>query len=85
MAAVKQNACLIEYIKNPSEAVQIEAIDSWGYSIEYIKNPLEELQIEAVRNLYYQWNNDNFVEKYINSAKAKELYSKLKKSHSIIT
>ncbi|CAI3959032.1 unnamed protein product, partial [Commensalibacter papalotli (ex Botero et al. 2024)] len=41
----------IQYIHNPSEAVQLEAVKNDGYSIQYIHNPSEAVQIEAVKKI----------------------------------
>ncbi|CAI3959049.1 unnamed protein product, partial [Commensalibacter papalotli (ex Botero et al. 2024)] len=41
----------IQYIPNPSEAVQLEAVKNDGYSIQYIHNPSEAVQIEAVKKI----------------------------------
>jgi len=53
LEAVKQNGFTIftiQYIKNPSVNVQLEAVRNHGYAIQFIKNPSERVQIEAVRN-----------------------------------
>lgn len=83
---IKKDYWLIKYINNPTEAVQLASIKILGYIIEVIKNPTEVTQIEAVKNLdYYDDIEDIFVNKYIKSDKAKELYYKLKKMKVIIT
>ncbi|CAI3959092.1 unnamed protein product, partial [Commensalibacter papalotli (ex Botero et al. 2024)] len=41
LEAVKKNGYSIQYIHNPSEAVQLEAVKNDGYSIQYIPNPSE--------------------------------------------
>jgi hypothetical protein len=52
---VKEWAWNIEYISNPSEKVQLAAVNQKedGYVIKYIKNPSEKVQLIAVKNLYY--------------------------------
>ena len=37
------------YIKNPSEELQLEAVKRNGYAIEFIDNPSEAVQLEAVK------------------------------------
>jgi len=39
-----------EFIKNPSEAVQLYAVNKFGESIEYFPNPSECVQIAAVKD-----------------------------------
>ena len=46
LEAVKENGWVIQYINNPSEAVQLEAVKENGYTIVYINNPSEAV-IEA--------------------------------------
>ncbi|CAI3959076.1 unnamed protein product, partial [Commensalibacter papalotli (ex Botero et al. 2024)] len=41
LEAVKNDGYSIQYIHNPSEAVQLEAVKNDGYSIQYIHNPSE--------------------------------------------
>jgi len=38
----------IQYVKNPSEAVQLAAVNQYWYAIRYIKNPSEAVQLAAV-------------------------------------
>ena len=40
----------IDYIKDPSEEVQLAAVKNWGPSIQFIKDPSEEMKLEAVKN-----------------------------------
>ena len=47
--AVKEDGNSIEYIQNPSEALQLEAVKQNGYFIQYIHNPSEAVQLEAVK------------------------------------
>jgi hypothetical protein len=47
---VTYNGCAIQFIKDPSEAVQIAAVKNNKYSIGYIKDPSEAVKLEAVRN-----------------------------------
>ena len=49
MAAVKQDSSAIQYITNPSEAVQLAAVKQNGSAIEYIANPSEAVQQAAVK------------------------------------
>ena len=39
----------IQYIKNPSEAVQLAAVNKYGDSIQCIKNPSEAVKLAAVK------------------------------------
>ena len=49
---VTEDGFAIQFIKNPSEEVQIAAVTKYGYAIEYIKNPtLIVRQIVAVGKL----------------------------------
>ena len=43
-----ENVSAIKYIKNPSEAVQMAAVNQNGHTIQYIKNPTEAVQMTAV-------------------------------------
>jgi hypothetical protein len=43
-----ENVSAIKYIKNPSEAVQMAAVNQNGHTIQYIKNPTEAVQMAAV-------------------------------------
>jgi hypothetical protein len=48
--AVKKTPGSIQYIKNPTERVQLEAVKhSGGYLIQYIHNPSEEVQLLSVK------------------------------------
>ena len=49
MAAVKQGSRAIQYIANPSEAVQLAAVKQDGWAIQYIKNPSEAVQQAAIK------------------------------------
>ena len=44
-----ENCDVIDFIDNPSEAVQLEAVKKSGYAIYSIKNPSEKVQLEAVK------------------------------------
>ncbi len=44
-----QDGYSIQFIKVPSEKVQLEAVKQHGWSIKYIKNPSIEVQFEAVK------------------------------------
>lgn len=48
MKKVKENPEYISEIENPSEAVQLAAVQQDGYVIKYIKNPSEAVQLAAV-------------------------------------
>ena len=39
---------LIQFIDNPSETVQLAAVEEYPFSIKYIKNPSERVQLAAV-------------------------------------
>ena len=49
MAAVNQDGSEIQYITNPSEAVQQAAVKHDGWAIQYIANPSEAVQQAAVK------------------------------------
>ena len=43
----------IQYIKNPSEQIQLEAVKKNGFAIHYIKNPSKQVIITALfQNIY---------------------------------
>ena len=50
---VEHNGCDIQFIRNPSEQVQLAAVRQWGYAIEFIKNPTINIQLEAVKENGY--------------------------------
>ena len=39
----------IQYIQNPSEYVNLQAVKENGYAVQYIKNPSEETKLAAVQ------------------------------------
>lgn len=93
ISMVQHKPSNIKYIKDPSEAVQLAAIEcSWGDVIRYIKNPTEEMQLIALdgtREVHYQNNKDAkyFISEiygYIKNPteKAKQLYKTLIKERS---
>jgi hypothetical protein len=47
-------------VKNPSEAVQLAAVQQDGEAIQYIENPSEEIQLAAVQQnvLAIQWTEN---------------------------
>ena len=49
LKAVRKYGYLIQFIKNPSEAVCLAALNQNGYSIHYIENPSEEVCLAAVK------------------------------------
>ena len=49
LAAVRQAGVAIEYIKNPTPAIQLAAVRQAGVAIYYIKNPTPEMQLVAVK------------------------------------
>lgn len=90
LAAIKDPYSIyMYYIKNPSEEVKLAVVKQDGYTIRYIINPSETVQIKAVKNLYYDHYdndyNDYFINIYIKSEKALELYDKLKSVNKIVT
>ena len=46
---IKKYPFYIQFIKNPSEKVQLTAVKQNGSTIYYIKNPSEKVQLEAVK------------------------------------
>jgi hypothetical protein len=80
-----ENYTTIPYINNPIEEIQLMVIKKNPTNIRNIKNPSELTQMEAVNNFkYYDTVSDAFVEYYIKSPNAKNLYEKLKAVHKII-
>jgi hypothetical protein len=77
-------------IKNPSERVLKEAIRKNIAYITAIDDPSEELQLEVIRNIKYKFDKYNqevhyqWIEYWIKSPKALELYKRLKKVRQII-
>jgi len=53
LKAVKENGWSVQFIKNPSEEMQLLAVKQYAYSIRYIKNPSEELQKLAIKQSKY--------------------------------
>lgn len=49
LSQVKQDGLTLQYVKNPSPNIQLEAVKQNGYAIQYIHNPSETLQLEAVK------------------------------------
>ena len=48
--AVQNNGYTIRYINNPSEAVQLAAVEQWGGAIQHIKNPSDRVIARAKGN-----------------------------------
>ena len=48
---VEYDPSYIQFIKNPSEKVQLTAVKQNGYSIRYINNPSEKVQLAAVNKI----------------------------------
>src|SRR5690554_356835 len=48
---VKQDCTIIKFIKEPSEEIQLAAVNQNGFAIQYITDPSEEVQLEAVTNV----------------------------------
>ena len=68
ISMVQHKPSNIKYIKDPSEAVQLAAIEcSWGDVIRYIKNPSEKAQLAAVEK------NDWFIKYPKNPSEAVKL------------
>jgi hypothetical protein len=89
LIAVRKYGDTIKYMKNPSEKVQLEAIKEYSFSIMFIGNPSENAQIETVNSISLKGyikdsDNNNFINTYIKSPKALELYNKLKNTRKII-
>ena len=53
MVAISDKPILITKIKNPSEKVQLAAVQQNGHAIKYIENPTEQVQIAAVTHYGY--------------------------------
>ena len=49
LTAISNNPMLISKIKNPSEQVQLAAIQTYANAIKYIKTPTEQVQLAAVQ------------------------------------
>jgi hypothetical protein len=87
---VRYKADSIFYIDNPDDEVQLICVEQhWG-NIHYIKNPSEKIQIHAVRNMNFEKDNLDqmnrlfLVKRKITCKKAIELYKKLSKVSKII-
>lgn len=50
-AAVKRDGTVIEFIKNPSFAIQKIAVEQNGRAIQFIENPSFEIQKAAKKRL----------------------------------
>lgn len=83
---IKEHVDILRNLLEPSEKVKLAIIKFDGFNIKYIKNPSEELQLKAVQN--FKSGNisfqSEFVNKYIKSQKARELFNKLNNMHKII-
>jgi hypothetical protein len=66
IAAVKISRRNLEYIDNPSAAVQLTAVEHDGYAIQYIENPSEVVQLAAVDtdpgSIFFIKNPSEFVQ-----------------------
>ena len=49
MAAVKENGCALQYVKDQSEAVCMEAVKRNGCALQYVKDQSEAVCMEAVK------------------------------------
>jgi hypothetical protein len=78
----------IEYIRDPSEKVQIEALKIHLTNIKHINNATENAEIYFVNQLlatkYIGNMFDDFINKKIKSKKAIDLYYKLKTVSKIV-
>jgi len=54
---VQYDPTLVRYIRDPSKAIQVEAVNRCGTAIMYIDEPCEEAQLEALRqdSRAYRW------------------------------
>ena len=50
LKVVKEDGDLIQYIDNPSEAVQLASVREHGSNINYVKKPTERVQLEVIRS-----------------------------------
>ena len=46
---IKDNARIIQHIKNLTNEMQLKAIKQNGLAIEFIENPTEQMQLEAIK------------------------------------
>ena len=60
----------IKYIKNPSDAVQLEAVLNNGLAIQYIKNPSEAVQLVAVLS---NWESIQYIDEPSEAVKAEAI------------
>lgn len=67
----------IEYIKNPTKNVCLEAVKNNALAIKYIKNPTEKIYLEAIKN-------NGYVIKYINAPTEEMYLEAVKKNGSAI-
>lgn len=49
LLALKRNASLLAFKKEPSEAMQLAAVSDWGYAIRWIEKPTIEVQRATLR------------------------------------
>ena len=49
LAEVKKNPCLIQYLTDPSEKVQLEAVRQNGFAIKHLTDPSEKVKLAAVK------------------------------------
>jgi hypothetical protein len=72
------------FTNKKSDAEKIELLKDLPHNIMWYENPTEEMQIESVRNFDYNYFDDDFVDRYITSQKAYDLYCRLKKVRDLI-
>ena len=68
---------LIQFIDNPSQEIQLAAVEKWSYSIQYIQNPSQEVQLAAVK----KWS---FSIQYIKNPSEKVQLVAVKKDSRVI-
>ena len=48
-ALIKEEACKIKFIDNPTKEMQFKAIEKNSWIIQFIKNPTEKVQLRVVK------------------------------------
>ena len=49
LAAVTQDPCTLEYVKEQTEAMCLEAVKQYGYALKYVKKQTPEICMAAVK------------------------------------
>jgi hypothetical protein len=60
LAAVKQNCCALQYVKQQTDEICLAAVKQYGCALKYVKQQTDEICLAAV-------NKDGYALVYVNS------------------